>query len=57
MYNYMVNQLQNFKLQMQLQEVSGSNLSLSKDTSRKNFVSSDLAPYLSAGLDPGLGIT
>ena len=46
MSNYMVAQHQNVNLRMQPQAISGSNLSLSKVTSKKIFVSSDLSPYL-----------
>ena len=53
MCNYMVAQLQNFKLQMQPQEVPVSYLSLFKVTSQNIFVSSDLAP----DIDPFQGIT
>ena len=44
MYNYMVDQLQNFKLQMQPQVVPVYDLSLDKVTSQKIFVSADLDP-------------
>ena len=46
MYNYMVTQFQNFKLQMQPQEVPVSDISLSKVTSQKIFVSADMDPDL-----------
>ena len=46
MYNYMVDQLQNFKLQMQPQAVPVSDLSLSKVTPQNIFVSDDLNPDL-----------
>ena len=52
MYNYMVSQLQNSKLQMQPQAVPVSDLSLSKFTSQRIFVSADLA----TGIDPVQGI-
>ena len=45
-YNYMVAQIQNFKLQMQHQAVPVSDLSLFKVTSHNIFFSSDLAPDL-----------
>ena len=48
----MVAQHQNSKLQMQPQAVSGSDLSLSNVTSRKIYISDDLATDISAGLDP-----
>ena len=53
MSNYMVSQHHNFKLQMQPQAVSGSDLSLYKVTSHNIFVPSYLAP----DLDPFQGIT
>ena len=40
----MVAQLQNFKIQMQLQAVPVSDISLSNVTYQKIFVSADLAP-------------
>ena len=46
MYNYMAAKIQNIKLQMQLQAVPVSDLSLSKVTYQNIFVSSDLAPDL-----------
>ena len=50
--------LRNFKLQMKPQAVPVSDLFiLTKPTSRKIFVSSDLAPDPSAGLDSGGVIT
>ena len=52
----MFNQYQNFKRKMKHQAVSGYDLSLSKVTSRKIFVPSDLAPDISDGLDPVQGI-
>ena len=52
MYNCMVAKLQIFKLQMQLQAVPVSDLSLSKVTYQNTFVSSDLTPYI----DPFHGI-
>ena len=48
MYNYMVEQLQNSKLKMQPQAIPFSDLSLSKVTSQKIFVSA----YLYPDLDP-----
>ena len=42
MYNFMVNQLQNFKLQMQPQAVPVSDLSLAKVATERIFVSADL---------------
>ena len=51
-YNSMVAQLQNLKLQMQPQAVPVSNISLYKVTSQKKLVSADLAP----DLDPVQGI-
>ena len=57
MFNYMISQHQNFKLQMQPQTVSGSDLSHSKATSQKNCNQDDLDPDISNGLNPGLGIT
>ena len=53
MYNYMVAQIQNFKLQMQHQAVPVSDIYLSKVTSHDIFFSFDLAP----DLDPFQGIT
>ena len=53
MFNYMITQHQHFKLQMQPQEVSGYDHSLSKATSQKIFVSAYLAPDLYARLDLG----
>ena len=52
-YNYMIAQIQNFNLQMQLQAVPVSNLSLSKVTPQNIFVSSDVDP----DLDPVQAIT
>ena len=46
MYNSMVAQLQNFNLQTKHQAVPVSDISLSKVTSQKIFVSYDLAPDL-----------
>ena len=46
----------NFKLQMQPQEVSGSDISLFKSTYRNIFVSTDLATDISDGLDTVHGI-
>ena len=46
MYNYMVAQIQNFRLQMQPQAVPVSDLSISKVTSQKIFVSADMDPDL-----------
>ena len=43
MYNYMVDQLQMFKLQMQPQAMPVSDFSLAKVTTKKIFVSADLA--------------
>ena len=54
--NYMIAQHQHFKLQMQPQEVSGYDLSLSKSTYQEIFVSTDLFPDISAGLDHVQGI-
>ena len=54
--NYMIAQHQHFKLQMQPQEVSGYDLFLSKSTYQKIFVSTDLFPDISAGLDHVQGI-
>ena len=42
MYNYMVNQLQNFKLQIQPQAVPVSDFSVSKVTHQKILFSADL---------------
>ena len=42
MYNYMVDQLQNFKLQMQPQAVHVSDLSISKVTYQNIFFPSDM---------------
>ena len=42
MYNYMVDQLQIFKLQMQPQAMPVSGFSFAKVTTEKNFVSADL---------------
>ena len=53
MYDYMVAQLQNFKIQMQPQAVPVSDLSLSKATPQKIFVSANLDP----DLDPFQGTT
>ena len=53
MHNYMVAQLQNFKLQMKHQEVPVSNLSLSKITSQNIFVS----PHIVPDIDLFQGIT
>ena len=52
MYNYMVAKIQNINLQMKLQVVTVSDLSLSKVTYQNIFVSYDLAP----DLDPFQGI-
>ena len=52
MYNYMIAQIQNFKLQMQTQAGPVSDISLSKITSQKILFSDDLAP----DLDPVQGI-
>ena len=46
MHKYMVAKIQNFKLQMQLQAVPVSDLSLSKVNCQNIFVSSDMAPDL-----------
>ena len=53
MYNYMVAELQNLKLQMHPQTVAVSDISLYKVTSQKNFVSADLA----SDIDPVQGIS
>ena len=42
MYNYMVDQFQNFKLQMQPQAVPVSDFSISRVTYQKILVSADL---------------
>ena len=52
----MFNQYQNFKRKMKHHAVSGYDLSLSKVTSQKISVPSDLAPDISDGLDPVQGI-
>ena len=39
--------------QMQIQAVSGSDISLSMDTPQKNFVLTDMSPDLSAGIKSG----
>ena len=51
LFKYMVSQHQIFKLQMQPQAVSGSDISISNVNSRNIFVSADLAPDLSADID------
>ena len=56
MLNYIIALHQNFKLQMQPQVVSSSDLSLSKATSRNISFSDDLAPDLSAGIGTFQGI-
>ena len=55
--NYMIDLHKSFKLQMKPQAVSVSDISLSKATSRNIFVSTDMAPDISAGLDPVHGIS
>ena len=57
MFNSMISQHQNFKLQMKPQEVTGSDLSLSKETSRTILFLADMDPDLSAGIDSGRGIS
>ena len=57
MLNYIIALHQNFNPQMQPQEVSGSDISLSKATYRNIFVSTDLDPDISAVIDPAQGIT
>ena len=52
LFNYMISQHQNPKLRIQPQAVSGSDLSLYKATSWKIFVSGDLVPDITAGLNP-----
>ena len=52
----MIAQHQNLNLQMKPQAVSGSDISLSKATSRNNYVSNYLAPDPSEILDPFQGI-
>ena len=54
--NSMIALHQNSKLQMQPKAVSGSDISLSKATPRNIFVSTDLAPDISAGIYPIQGI-
>ena len=56
MLNYIIFLHQNSKLQMQPQEVYGSDLSLSKATSCNIVFSADLAPDLSACIDTVQGI-
>ena len=53
LFNSMVAQHQNFKLQMQPQAVSGFDLSVSNVTTQNIFVLSDMAP----DIDPFQGIT
>ena len=56
MFNSMVALHQHFKLQMKPQVVYGSDISLPKVTSLNIFVSADMAPDVSAVLDPFQGI-
>ena len=55
--NYMIALHQIFKLQMQSKAVSGSDISLSKSTSWNIFVSTDMVPDLSDGIDLVQGIS
>ena len=57
MLNSMMTLHQHFKLWMQPQSVSGSYLSISKANSRHIVVSTDLAPDLSASIDPVQGVS
>ena len=57
LFNSMVAQYQNSKLQMQPQAVSGSDIYISNVTPHKIVVSAYLDPDLSAGLDYVQGIT
>ena len=55
-FNYMITQHQNFRIQMKPKTVSGSDISISKDTPYNILVSSNMDTDLSAGITPVRGI-
>ena len=57
LFNSMISKYQHFKLQMQPHSVSGFDISLYKANSWGIFVSTDMAPDISAGLNPCQGIS
>ena len=56
LFNPMIPQHQTLKIKMKPKAVYSSDISLSKATSWKIFVSTDMAPDLSAGINPVQGI-